>query len=82
MTFPAKSIFQVEVDCYTKGIPFEITNQVAYAFTPLSTEIGYNCKHFFDNLVNQTSLMDTIHSEINNFPSIAKDWEFKRDNTK
>ncbi|MFR5321770.1 MAG: hypothetical protein ACLTGQ_10895 [Mediterraneibacter gnavus] len=51
-------------------------------FTPLSTEIGYNCKHFFDNLVNQTSLMDTIHSEINNFPSIAKDWEFKRDNTK
>lgn len=41
MTFPAKSIFQVEVDCYTKGIPFEITNQVAYAFTPLSTEIGY-----------------------------------------
>ena len=65
-----------------KGMPFEITNQVTYAFTPLSTEQGYNCKCFFDNLVNQTSLMDAIHSEINNFPSIAKDWEFKRDNTK
>ena len=26
--------------------------------------------------------MDAIHSEINNFPSIAKDWEFKRNNTK
>lgn len=61
MTFPAKSIFQMEVDCYMKGIPFEITNQVAYAFTPLSNEIGYNCKYFFDNLVNQTSLMDAIH---------------------
>ena len=82
MTFPAKSIFQMEVDCYMKGIPFEITNQVAYAFTPLSNEIGYNCKHFFDNLVNQTSLMDAIHSEINDFPSTAKEWEFKRSNAK
>lgn len=82
MTFPVKSIFQAEVDCYMKGMPFEITNQVTYAFTPLSTEQGYNCKCFFDNLVNQTSLMDAIHSEINNFPSIAKDWEFKRNNTK
>lgn len=26
--------------------------------------------------------MDAIHSEINNFPSIAKDWAFKRNNTK
>lgn len=82
MTFPAKSIFQMEVDCYMKGIPFEITNQVAYAFTPLSNEIGYNCKHFFDNLVNQTSLMDAIHSEINDFPSTAREWELKRSNAK
>lgn len=82
MTFPAKIIFEVEFDYYMKEIPFEITNQVAYAFTPFSTEKGYNCKYFFDSLVNQTSFMDTIHSEINSFPSIAKEWEFKRNNAK
>lgn len=82
MTFPAKSIFQKEYDCYTNGLAFEITNEIAYAFTPYSPHDSYNCKHFFTSLTDNIDLVDVIQKEIIQFPSVAKDWESKRSSAK
>ena len=80
MTFPVKSILQEEYACYLEGKAFEFTNQIAYAFTPYLEKESYNCKSFFNNLKKSTDLIAAIHSDIDEFPSIAKDWEEQRTN--
>lgn len=80
MTFPVKSILQEEYACYLEGKAFEFTNQIAYAFTPYLEKESYNCKSFFDNLKKSTDLIAAIHSDIDEFPSIAKEWEEQRTN--
>lgn len=80
MTFPVKSILQEEYACYLEGKAFKFTNQIAYAFTPYLEKESYNCKSFFNNLKKSTDLIAAIHSDIDEFPSIAKDWEEQRTN--
>ena len=82
LTFPVKSIFQKEYDCYITGSTFQIDNNIAYAFSPISSDQNHDCKKFFDNILNNKPLIQTIHSELDNFPSIATIWNKEKENAK
>lgn len=82
VTFPVKSIFQKEYECYITGRTFQIDHNIAYAISPISSDQNHDCKLFFNNIFNNKPLIDIIHSELDNFPLIATVWNNKRENTK
>lgn len=81
VTFPAKNIFQEEYKYYVSGKPFEITNQIVYALSPFSVDKNCHCKEFFNHLLDDHSLTETIRYEVEQFPSIANEWERKRNDS-
>jgi len=81
VTFPAKNIFQEEYNCSISGKVFKINNQVAYALNPLATDKNSNCRNFFSAFLDNKSLMNTIHNEVEQFSSIANEWEQKRNDS-
>lgn len=78
MIFPVKNIFQKEVECLFGKKEFTLDNKIVNAFTPYGIDENYNCRRFFEKLVEDKELMDNIKLEVKQFSSIAVAWEERR----
>lgn len=76
--YPVRSILTKELNDLLNNTEFVIDNTVANAFSPLGNDITFNCRLFFDKLMNEKKLLKIITQEIQESPQTATVWENQR----
>ena len=76
--YHVKFILAKELNAVQNNTEFVIDNSIANAFSPLGKDDTFNCRSFFDKLMQNQKLTAIINQEIKELPQIATVWENQR----
>jgi len=76
--YPVKSILAKELNAILNNTEFVIDNSIANAFSPLGKDDTFNCRSFFEKIMENRQLSEIITQEIQELPKIATVWENQR----